>query len=135
LSFPFDNTTYGYLEVETSGYFSLEPLNYTPRRYNSEVAHNSTKLLLGSSVEFQLLQFIIKPGVYYTILSQKIKDRYIEGSFRITEIITQQSKGYGLKFTLFYPIRDRYRIGVFWKREWRTIPSHEFGLIFRAVFM
>jgi len=134
LSFPFDNKTYGYLEVETSVYFSLGLLDYTPRRYNSEVTHNSTKLLLGSSVEFQLFQFIIKPGVYYIMLSQRIKDRYIEGPYRITEYFTHQFKGYGAKFAFFYPIRDKYRIGLVWKKEWKTIPSNEFGLYFRATF-
>lgn len=132
-SFPFDKNTYGFLEVETMMYSSLELLDYTPRRSNSEVSHNSTKLLLGPSVEFQISKFIVKPGVYYIMLSQRIKDRYIDGPYRITEIFTQQFKGYGINLSLLYPIRNKYRIGFFWKREWNTKPTNELGLHFRII--
>jgi len=114
-------------------YSSLELIDYTPRRSNSELSHNSTKLLFGPSVEFQISRFIVKPGVYYIMLSQRIKDRYIEGPYRITEIFTQQFRGYGINLSLLYPIRNRYRIGFFWKREWETTPSNELGLHFRII--
>lgn len=132
-SFPFDKKTYGYLEVETILYSSLELLDYIPRRGSSEVTHNSTKLLLGPSVEFQISRFIIKPGVYYILLSQRIKDRYIEGPYRITDIFTQQFKGYGVNLSILYPIHNRYRIGFVWKKEWETAPSDELGLYFRII--
>jgi hypothetical protein len=133
-SFPFDEKTYGYLEVETMIYSSLELLDYTPRRNNSEVSHSSTKLIFGPSVEFQISRFIVKPGVYYIMLSQRIKDKYyIDGSYIITEFFTQQSKGYGINLSLLYPIHNRYRIGFLWKREWNTAPINELGLHFRII--
>lgn len=114
-------------------YSSLELLDYTPRRNNSMVSHNSTKLLFGPSVEFQISRFIIKPGIYYIMLSQRIKDTYIDGPYRITEIFTQQFKGYGINLSLLYPIRNRYRIGFFWKKEWNTTPINELGLHLRVI--
>lgn len=134
LAFPFGDLTYGYLEIETSRYFSLELFNYTPKKPTSEVSHQSSKLFLGPSVEFRFKKFLLNPGIYYDILLQKIEDKYIDGNYRIKKITSLQSKGFGVKFTLYYPINERYRIGISWKKECRTIPSYEFSLAFRAVF-
>lgn len=134
LAFPFGDLTYGYLEVETSRYFSLKLFNYAPKKPTSEVSHQSNKLFLGPSVEFRFKKFLLKPGIYYDILLQKIEDKYIDGNYRIKKITSLQSKGFGVKFTVSYPIRHGYRIGLSCKKEWKTIPSWEFVLCIRCVF-
>lgn len=133
ISFPFDDFTYGYLEFETTTYHSLELLDYTLKP-NHEVSHHSSKLTIGLSAEFKVSKFLLKPGVYHIRLSQRVKERYIEGSFIITDFIPLVFIGYGVKLSVHYPIKNKFRIGLDYKKEWDTIPSHELGLTFRVVF-
>jgi len=134
ISFPFDDFTYGYLEFETTRYHSLELLEYTPRTSSSELSHHSSKLTIGLSAEFRVFKFLLKPGVYHIRLSQRVKDKYIEGSFIITDFIPLVFIGYGVKLSVHYPIKNRFRIGLDYKKEWDTIPSHELVLTFIVVF-
>ncbi|MCK4422043.1 hypothetical protein KAW18_08905 [candidate division WOR-3 bacterium] len=133
LAFDFGDSTYGYLEVEAFRYFSLPILDYTPRNATSRVSHHSTKISLGVSAEFAFHILLLKPGIYYFLLTQKVEDTYIVGNYEIRDIIPLRFRGFGVQAAILYPIGNRYRVGLLFKKEWKTIPSNECGLFFRAV--
>lgn len=134
ISVPFDDSTYGFLEIQMARYSSLKLIGYYPRSPNSSVTHQSSKLLIGASGEFKVRKFLIKPGIYYTILSELVKDKYRLGNWVITENIPLECRGFAIKLSFLYPIRNKSRIGIWIKKEWKTIPSLEYGISLIGLF-
>lgn len=110
-------------------------IDYRKKSDNSEISSVSKKLFVGLSIEYPVYRFLLKPGVHYVELSQRIYDEYSVNSAIVTEITNNLFMGYGVSLGFVYPLQKKLRIGLVGKKEWGTIPHEEVSLYVSYVFI
>lgn len=130
ISVEFEDSTFGFLKVQSQKHFDISLCNYKPKSSESEISFQSNKLMIGAQVEYRINSLLLKPGIYYSILSQKIRDKYISGNYIITDITTSRNEGFVTGFNFVYPLDSWKRIEIYYNKEWITLPENEFGLEF-----